>query len=426
MRTQAAASGHTDAVDALIRGGADATATNMDGLQAFELAALNKHTETLRRIERLSCSFCNRISVERRFFCKLSYNKDMWLVVRHIHNYTTLLFYDSPSQNEPSLEVASPEIVDVDDASSEERVFFSVRPGATPTMIGGRTWSGAKPVNREIGLRCTANRMVYNVLADVIEQEMELPSAPRGIQTNDSNESVEEYTGNANLAVKVARLREDDLSYIPEDLCCPITREIMIEPVTAADGHTYEKKAIKQWLKRYQKSPQTNKRLAHRHLCPNFLFRSQILEWVEKQLEQRNISIHLEFSDNDDTGEARDITVSSELHPPGGADAIRQSEVSSNDTGSSVAESDSKEANTTGNKGEAEDEVEDACNYHYSRAKAALRVLRGEERASGNDSQNSGEVNGNQRKQAALMSGYASPQGISRLKSKPPRRGGKK
>ena len=33
-----------------------------------------------------------------------------------------------------------------------------------------------------------------------------------------------------------------------QHLLCPITQEIMTEPVVAADGHTYEKKAIEAWL----------------------------------------------------------------------------------------------------------------------------------------------------------------------------------
>ncbi len=35
---------------------------------------------------------------------------------------------------------------------------------------------------------------------------------------------------------------------IPEAYMCPITCEIMTNPVIAADGHTYHKESITEWL----------------------------------------------------------------------------------------------------------------------------------------------------------------------------------
>lgn len=49
---------------------------------------------------------------------------------------------------------------------------------------------------------------------------------------------------------------------IPTNFKCSITHSIMNEPVVAFDGHTYEKKAIIAYLKKYQKSPQTGDEFA--------------------------------------------------------------------------------------------------------------------------------------------------------------------
>ncbi|KAL0030823.1 hypothetical protein WJX77_008253 [Trebouxia sp. C0004] len=38
-------------------------------------------------------------------------------------------------------------------------------------------------------------------------------------------------------------------------LCCPITQELMVDPVIAADGHTYERDAFEKWLLRSSTSP---------------------------------------------------------------------------------------------------------------------------------------------------------------------------
>ena len=44
---------------------------------------------------------------------------------------------------------------------------------------------------------------------------------------------------------------------IPADFFCPITSEIMEDPVVTADGHTYERKAITAWLAKSNTSPMT-------------------------------------------------------------------------------------------------------------------------------------------------------------------------
>ncbi|CAF4124222.1 unnamed protein product, partial [Adineta steineri] len=53
----------------------------------------------------------------------------------------------------------------------------------------------------------------------------------------------------------------------PEDaLICPITLELFHDPVMAQDGHTYERKAIEEWIRKYGTSPLTNQQLSLEHL----------------------------------------------------------------------------------------------------------------------------------------------------------------
>ncbi len=48
---------------------------------------------------------------------------------------------------------------------------------------------------------------------------------------------------------------------------CPITLELMKDPVVASDGHMYEREAIEKWLKTSNKSPVTNEPISD-HLIP--------------------------------------------------------------------------------------------------------------------------------------------------------------
>ena len=65
----------------------------------------------------------------------------------------------------------------------------------------------------------------------------------------------------------------------PADFICPITTELMSDPVMAADGHSYERSAIERWLATKSTSPMTGEALVHSFLAPNHMVRRQIREW---------------------------------------------------------------------------------------------------------------------------------------------------
>ncbi len=59
---------------------------------------------------------------------------------------------------------------------------------------------------------------------------------------------------------------------------CPITLELMQDPVMAADGHTYERDALLRWLKTSNNSPATGAPLANRTIIPNYCVKMLIQE----------------------------------------------------------------------------------------------------------------------------------------------------
>jgi hypothetical protein len=72
----------------------------------------------------------------------------------------------------------------------------------------------------------------------------------------------------------------------PSDLLCPVTLELMVDPVIlVGDGHTYSRAGIEEWLRHKSTSPKTNQRLAapeDTRCVPNYLIRSQVLEWIDR------------------------------------------------------------------------------------------------------------------------------------------------
>uniref|UniRef100_A0A2K6MQS7 WD repeat, SAM and U-box domain-containing protein 1 n=2 Tax=Rhinopithecus TaxID=542827 RepID=A0A2K6MQS7_RHIBE len=71
-------------------------------------------------------------------------------------------------------------------------------------------------------------------------------------------------------------------SGIPDEFICPITRELMKDPVIASDGYSYEKEAIENWIsKKKRTSPMTNLVLPSVVLIPNRTLKMAINRWLE-------------------------------------------------------------------------------------------------------------------------------------------------
>jgi hypothetical protein len=67
----------------------------------------------------------------------------------------------------------------------------------------------------------------------------------------------------------------------PDHFICPITINLMTDPVCASDGCTYERAAISSWLETHNSSPLTGLELDSHALFPNILIRKMIREYVE-------------------------------------------------------------------------------------------------------------------------------------------------
>ena len=57
------------------------------------------------------------------------------------------------------------------------------------------------------------------------------------------------------------------LPAVTDMLCAP--QRILADPVIAADGRTYERAAMVEWLQHHSTSPVTGEELLHKRLVPN-------------------------------------------------------------------------------------------------------------------------------------------------------------
>ncbi|KAK8673948.1 hypothetical protein V6N13_112257 [Hibiscus sabdariffa] len=69
---------------------------------------------------------------------------------------------------------------------------------------------------------------------------------------------------------------------IPADFCCPLSLELMTDPVIVASGQTYERAFIKNWIDLgLTVCPKTRQTLSHTNLIPNYTVKALIANWCE-------------------------------------------------------------------------------------------------------------------------------------------------
>ena len=79
---------------------------------------------------------------------------------------------------------------------------------------------------------------------------------------------------------------------VPTNHLCPITHQMMVDPVITADGTTYDRSAIEAWFAMQTRrgeaatSPLTGEPLANNHLLPNLIVRSLVREFAEAYAHQ--------------------------------------------------------------------------------------------------------------------------------------------
>ena len=106
---------------------------------------------------------------------------------------------------------------------------------------------------------------------------------------------------------------------IPADFCCPLSLELMSDPVILASGQTYERVYIKLWLDEgFTICPKTRQRLAHSNLIPNYTVKALISNWCEShdiKLPDPVKSLKLNFPSAASSLQDLTATGNSPLHP---------------------------------------------------------------------------------------------------------------
>jgi len=67
---------------------------------------------------------------------------------------------------------------------------------------------------------------------------------------------------------------------VPDEFRCPISLDLMRDPVIVSSGHTYDRTSIAQWINSgHHTCPKSGQRLIHTALIPNYALKSLVQQW---------------------------------------------------------------------------------------------------------------------------------------------------
>lgn len=106
-------------------------------------------------------------------------------------------------------------------------------------------------------------------------------------------------------------IRSGEIPAPPEEFRCPISSQLMQDPVIISSGQTYERVCIEKWFKDgHNTCPKTQQKLTHFLLTPNFGLKGLIASWCQQNPEALDPGIK-----SSDEGVATDYR-SGEVIPP--------------------------------------------------------------------------------------------------------------
>ncbi|EFJ30092.1 hypothetical protein SELMODRAFT_231208 [Selaginella moellendorffii] len=138
------------------------------------------------------------------------------------------------------------------------------------TVLGGNRDSC------KLALERLAGKLRLRTMSELQQESQALQAMFAGTKRDENIDKVYALLG---------KLQELALSKNPEaamDFQCPISLELMKDPVIVATGQTYERASIQKWLDAGHKTcPKTRQPLTHLVLTPNYVLRSLIAHWCE-------------------------------------------------------------------------------------------------------------------------------------------------
>ncbi|KAM7277201.1 hypothetical protein ACFE04_019067 [Oxalis oulophora] len=159
-------------------------------------------------------------------------------------------------------------------------------------LLYGRNWAGlmgkVTSTNGQTALVTALDEVLREWPLDLAEElsgiAVKCLSTEKNLRIEEVMKDLEVITKKANSLIAEGGLTQWPVIEVPDVFLCPIFQEVMKNPCIAADGFSYELKAIEEWLQMgNDNSPMTKLKLTHKQITPNLTLRSLIQDWHSKR-----------------------------------------------------------------------------------------------------------------------------------------------
>lgn len=131
-----------------------------------------------------------------------------------------------------------------------------------------------------LSLRSNQELLIEAVALEKLKENAE--QAEKNGEVDDIDQMIALVTHMHDRHVMMKQSQSSNPVEIPADFCCPLSLELMTDPVIVASGQTYERVFIRKWLDLgLTVCPKTRQILAHTNLIPNYTVKALIANWCE-------------------------------------------------------------------------------------------------------------------------------------------------
>lgn len=132
----------------------------------------------------------------------------------------------------------------------------------------------------DLSLRSNQELLIEAVALEKLKENAE--QAEENSEADDLEQMIALVTHMHEGLVRAKQSESSDPIPIPADFCCPLSLELMRDPVIVDSGQTYERGFIKKWIDLgLTVCPKTRQTMAHTTLIPNYTVKALIANWCD-------------------------------------------------------------------------------------------------------------------------------------------------
>ncbi|XP_047324306.1 U-box domain-containing protein 45 isoform X2 [Impatiens glandulifera] len=130
------------------------------------------------------------------------------------------------------------------------------------------------------------SKLFRNEFSDDNDSQGSTPCSPTTVQVSfgDGGQAFERQISKlSSFNFKPNLRKSEQMPLPPEELRCPISLQLMYDPVIIASGQTYERICIEKWFSDgHNTCPKTQQQLSHLCLTPNYCVKGLVASWCEQ------------------------------------------------------------------------------------------------------------------------------------------------